>query len=482
MNTREGQLSVLWLKSMDLVLLVLALAVAITVANAGEATDNLEHYTVDFFATRIKLGNALLCSILLVIWSTTFKLNGLYRSSRLSSRLDLIRRCTRALCFSSLIVLVFAQLAGWKSVSAFTVFLFLLVSSLIVTGARLTVFEVSRKLRNRGVNVKSLLIIGGGARGTEFVERMQEQGKLGFKIAGFLENDPHYSLEKTNGVPYLGGFENLIPVIESGIVDEVVIALPIKSQYGLISEVIQKLEERGVVVHLLSDFFPHNLARVQPQKFNGLPLLSLHSTPLFHWRTEIKRLIDFSVALFLLTALSPLLIVTALVIYIDSPGPVLFFQKRFGLNKRRFWVYKFRTMAIDAEQKMKEIEHLNEKDGPIFKVKKDPRITRIGTFLRKTSIDELPQLINVLIGDMSLVGPRPLSLRDGSRLEEAWQKRRFSVRPGITCLWQVSGRSNLSFDEWMRLDLEYIDTWSLQLDWKILARTVPAVVTARGAV
>ncbi len=145
-------------------------------------------------------------------------------------------------------------------------------------------------------------------------------------------------------------------------------------------------------------------------------------------------------------------------------------------------MFKFRTMVTDAEARLKEIEHLNEKEGPIFKITNDPRITRVGKYLRKFSLDEFPQLINVLLGDMSLVGPRPLSIRDATNLEESWQKRRFSVKPGMTCLWQISGRSNLSFEEWVELDLEYIDTWSLQLDWWILMRTVPAVISARGAV
>jgi lipopolysaccharide/colanic/teichoic acid biosynthesis glycosyltransferase len=187
------------------------------------------------------------------------------------------------------------------------------------------------------------------------------------------------------------------------------------------------------------------------------------------------------VASIMLVLLFPLLAFVALAIKFDSEGPVFFIQGRVGFNKRRFRMIKFRTMCADAEARMQEVEHLNEKSGPIFKISKDPRTTRVGKWLRKASIDELPQLINVLFGDMSIVGPRPLSVRDALRMEEAWQKRRFSVKPGLTCLWQVSGRSNLSFEQWMELDLEYIDRWSLGLDGMILLRTIPAILLARGA-
>jgi lipopolysaccharide/colanic/teichoic acid biosynthesis glycosyltransferase len=187
------------------------------------------------------------------------------------------------------------------------------------------------------------------------------------------------------------------------------------------------------------------------------------------------------VGTFLLMVFAPLFIIAAVAIKLDSPGPIFFVQDRFGLNKRHFRMIKFRTMRADAEACMKDIEHLNEKSGPIFKIKNDPRITTVGRWLRKTSVDELPQLINVLLGEMSIVGPRPLSVRDALRMEVAWQKRRFSVKPGLTCLWQVSGRSNLSFEQWMQLDLDYIDHWSLKLDASILLRTIPAIVSTRGA-
>lgn len=179
--------------------------------------------------------------------------------------------------------------------------------------------------------------------------------------------------------------------------------------------------------------------------------------------------------------MAPLFLAVALLIKLTSEGPVFFTQERLGLNKRRFRIFKFRTMVAGAEQKQAELEHLNEVEGPVFKIKCDPRVTLVGKVLRKTSIDELPQLLNVLKGEMSLVGPRPLPVRDYEGFDQDWHRRRFSVRPGLTCLWQISGRSSISFDKWMELDMQYIDEWSLWLDLKILAGTIPAVLKGAGA-
>jgi exopolysaccharide biosynthesis polyprenyl glycosylphosphotransferase len=199
------------------------------------------------------------------------------------------------------------------------------------------------------------------------------------------------------------------------------------------------------------------------------------------YRLLLKQAIDVVFALMLLAILSPLMIIIATAIKLTSPGPALFVQERYGRNRRRFRMYKFRSMVSNAETLMTHVEELNEAKGPIFKIKKDPRITKVGRLLRKTSLDELPQLLNVIKGDMSLVGPRPMSLRDVHRFSKASLMRRFSVTPGLTGLWQVSGRSNTDFDDWIKLDLQYIDEWSLGLDLKILLRTVPAVLTGTGA-
>ena len=262
--------------------------------------------------------------------------------------------------------------------------------------------------------------------------------------------------------------------------DELVIALPMRSYYTQASEIAACCEEQGLALRHLSIFNPQR----KPADLVDIDysLITHYADSIAGIQMAIKRMLDVTVSLTTLIFFAPLMAGVALLIRFSSPGPVFFVQKRLGINKRRFNMYKFRTMVPDAEQKQAAIEHLNEASGSVFKIKDDPRVTPIGKFLRKTSIDELPQLFNVLIGDMSLVGPRPLPGRDYDRFDQDWQRRRFSVRPGITCLWQVKGRSSIGFDEWMKLDLNYIDQWSIWLDLEILIKTVPAVLRGSGAV
>jgi exopolysaccharide biosynthesis polyprenyl glycosylphosphotransferase len=227
--------------------------------------------------------------------------------------------------------------------------------------------------------------------------------------------------------------------------------------------------------------FDLKVARSRVEDFEGDSVVTHYTGSPEGWPVVVKRMLDFAVSLFLILLLLPIFAIAAWLIKLTSRGPILFVQKRLGLNKRRFSIYKFRTMVPDAENRIAEIQHLNEVSGPVFKITNDPRMTPIGRFLRKTSIDELPQLFNVLKGEMSLVGPRPLPVRDYEGFSQDWQRRRFSVRPGITCLWQVGGRSSVAFEKWMELDLQYIDKWSLWLDFQILLRTIPAVLRGSGA-
>jgi len=260
----------------------------------------------------------------------------------------------------------------------------------------------------------------------------------------------------------------------------VLIALPVRSSYSAIHSVIETCERVGVRATYLADVFPASLGRPRFEESREFPAVAMAIAP-EDGRVIVKRLIDIIGSMFALIVLAPVMLVTALAIRLTSPGPAIFAQERVGLNKRQFRMYKFRTMTADAEVCQGALEQLNEALGPVFKIRKDPRVTRIGRLLRRSSIDELPQLFNVLRGQMSLVGPRPLPLRDVARFTESSDMRRFSVRPGLTCLWQIRGRNELSFEEWMRLDLKYIDRWSLALDFLILLKTVPAVVGGVGA-
>jgi exopolysaccharide biosynthesis polyprenyl glycosylphosphotransferase len=264
-------------------------------------------------------------------------------------------------------------------------------------------------------------------------------------------------------------------------VDEVFIALSMEKYSDLVKPIVQLCEEQGIIVRLQSELFKLRIARWQLDELNGLPIFTIRSGPPEGWRLMAKRLIDVGGSITLLLLFTPLLLVAALLIKMDSPGPVLFKQERVGLNKRRFQLIKFRTMTDGAEEGQATLEALNEADGPVFKIKNDPRVTNLGRFLRRYSLDELPQLFNVLKGDMSLVGPRPLPVRDVARIAVQWHKRRLSVKPGVTCLWQVNGRSDIGFDQWVQMDLEYIDRWSLLLDLKILMKTIPAVLRGAGA-
>jgi exopolysaccharide biosynthesis polyprenyl glycosylphosphotransferase len=478
MTDRNGSLSNFFLKLSDVSLLLVSLALTIVLRYSPAENPG---FVIDYLSNRIKVTNALLGFSLVLSWHIAFVVQRLYVSHRLRPLGLELKEIGRAVLISSVTLLIAANLGSWPTINVWTVAMFGLVSFALIGSMRFGLRLNLRRLRRRGHNVKTLLIVGGGARGRGFVAQLNRRQDLGYRVLGYVDSDPAFADGEFNGAPWMGTVEELPRILANEVIDEVAIALPIKSQYMQIEAAVMLLEEQGITTHLLSDLFPQKLARSQPTDFDGVPIVSLHSAPLFSWRTEAKRIFDFVSAALLLLISAPALILVAVAIKLESEGPVFFVQDRVGLNKRRFRMLKFRTMQRDAEARMKDIEHLNEKTGPIFKIRNDPRVTSIGRWLRRTSIDELPQLVNVLLGDMSIVGPRPLSVRDALRMEEAWQKRRFSVKPGLTCLWQVSGRSNLSFDQWMQLDLQYIDTWSLELDARILLRTIPAILLAKGA-
>jgi exopolysaccharide biosynthesis polyprenyl glycosylphosphotransferase len=252
--------------------------------------------------------------------------------------------------------------------------------------------------------------------------------------------------------------------------------------FGQVEKVIHACEREGIESWLVADFFQTHISRTSFDTFYGKPVMVFRSTPEVSWQAVAKQLLDVCLAAILLVVASPFLLAAAIAIRLTSPGPLLFRQQRCGLNGKPFMMLKFRSMVTDADQRKHELAKLNEMAGPVFKVSNDPRVTPVGRWMRRYSIDELPQLINVLRGEMSLVGPRPLPIDEVERFDDPAHRRRLSVKPGLTCLWQVSGRNNVSdFRDWVRLDLEYIDNWSLWLDMKILCRTIPVVITGNGA-
>lgn len=338
---------------------------------------------------------------------------------------------------------------------------------------------MARHVRRRGFNFRTLLIVGLNVRSAEVASIIEKHPHWGLKILGFVAPNGEHPAEFA-GLPVLGAGEDLGRIIQNEVVDEVFFILS-RRQLDEFEDAILLCSELGIRSRVAL-FFPHLKARVLLEELEGIPLLTFTTVPASPFPLFLKRLSDLVVSLIGLIVLSPLLALIAVVQKLTSRGPVLFVQERCGLNGRRFRLFKFRTMVVDAEARRSEVDHLNEINGHAFKASDDPRITGFGRFLRRFSLDELPQLVNILRGDMSLVGPRPPIPAEVSQYQR-WQRRRLSMKPGLTGLWQVSGRADLEdFDGWIRLDLSYIDQWSPWLDFKILLKTIPAVLSGRGAV
>ncbi len=321
---------------------------------------------------------------------------------------------------------------------------------------------------------REVLIIGSGRGGQAAFEEMVDSPV--YNIVGVLDDD--FVGTGPMRKRFLGGLDLLDTLLKENPVSVVYCSLPVKSMYEPIQQVIEVCERFGVEVRHSSHLFQTKIARLDKKGNNHYSILRMVKDDSNHY---VKRAIDIVGSGTLLLLSLPVLIAVGIAIKLTSPGPIFFSQDRYGLHRRRFRMFKLRTMVINAEVLQAQLEGQNELGGPVFKIKADPRVTKVGAFLRKTSIDELPQFWNVLMGDMSLVGPRPLAVRDVLKIEDSAQLRRFSVLPGITCIWQMSGRNNTDFANWIRQDLEYIDSWSLMLDLKILVGTIPAVLWGKGA-
>ncbi len=465
------------LKIGDLMILGLTFLVALAYARTGLERGGIG----DVLSLPVHLSWILVLALVAIFWHLSFISLGLYHSRRLSSRSSEIGDVVAASFLGCGGVIVACSLLPGSFARArfFAVFLPCTIGLAILS--RLAMRAFLGEVRKHGRNLRSMLIFGTNPRAVQFAQTLEEKTDLGYRIVGFVDNewDGLRTFERS-GLPRVADLKTYPDFLRSNVVDEVSICLPIQSSYKIIAEIMTQCTMQGIVTRVLADFFEVRLT-TRADMVDGRPLLTIAPSGIRGGAAVLKTMLDRAGSLLLLSLLSPILLITAIAIKFTSAGPVFFTQVRLGLNKRPFRVIKFRTMFKDAEQKRAALEHLNEAQGPVFKIAHDPRITRVGRVLRKLSIDELPQLINVLKGDMSLVGPRPLPVRDYEGFDQNWHLRRFSVLPGISCLWQIGGRSNVQFDRWMELDMQYIDQWSLWLDLKILLKTIPAVLKGEGA-
>jgi|SRR5688572_2160560 len=415
---------------------------------------NLQGYTV------LPLKEYLwLLGIILPVWAVMLPLFRVY-SDLTSPPFDQVVQLTKGIFCAWLVVLA-AQF--FVSRDPFSIHRLIAVFTLVINYSLLVAYRIVliRLKKHGALDIRHVAVVGAGDDAREFARKIEEHRVWGLHLIGIFEQkDVRDLLER-------GGVDELIVVTDSE---------PLTN----FTETFLLCEELGVTVRVVLNFFPHSFARTELARFGEFPLLSFSTTPTNEALLFVRRIMDLAIVCTLGIPVLLVIGISSIAIRVTSPGPVFFKQERCGLNGRLFTMYKLRSMVDNAEQTRFELEALNEMDGPVFKSSRDPRRTTVGRFLRKFSIDELPQFFNVLRGDMSLVGPRPPLPQEVARYER-WQRRRLSMKPGITCLWQISGRNEISFQDWMKLDLTYIDNWSLLLDLKILLKTVPVVLMGRGA-
>lgn len=454
------------------VLLVLILFIQIREAlNFGHFVDYNTLLRIEF-----SFWHFLAILMLAVLWNQILKYMGLYSFRKSIGFLRQIRQIVIASSLGVATMLFCADLIGVAGIGREFSLVFWPVTVIAFLCSRLLLHTILYMVRSKSGNIHYVVIVGVNPRSIALFNSISKPG-LGMEVIGFVDDETHL-----DAIALLCTLDKFEQYISNHPVDEVLITLPIRSCYDKIARVIETCAKQGVKSKLITDLFdlPSNVPYYVAGDSHGAAL-NYEPVPMTDFQKDIKRIIDILFSFCALILLAPIFIIIAILILIDDGWPVFFTQERIGLNKRRFNVFKFRTMVRNAEQIQSELESLNETDGAAFKLTNDPRILKIGTFLRRTSLDETPQFLNVLLGTMTLVGPRPLPVRDFENFYDDRHRRRFSVKPGITGLWQVSGRSDISFDEWMRLDLQYIDCWSFLLELKILIMTLPAVLTARGA-
>lgn len=428
----------------------------------------------------VDMGHILLVIISGGIFSFLFRYFGSYSYQRFTSINTELKIIAKTVFLGSLILLglLFLTRPGYFPRTLFL--LFCIISFILLTLEKLLLFAVAQVIRNRNYNRKTVLVVGAGNQARQFVQTIQKHFHWGLDIVGFLDFAEGKVGREIFGKKILGTIHDVHQVLHDHPVDEVIITVSTR-RLGEIREVLEVCEREGVQVRIVSDFLGSIAKRFRADVIYGLPIVSISYIPENQLALAVKRVLDIGFSSLALIMLAPFFLSIAAAIKLTSPGPVFYEWNVVGWNKKPFKSWKFRTMVVGADKMKEQLAHLNEMSGPVFKITHDPRITPIGRFLRKFSLDELPQLWSVLKGDMSLVGPRPVFPKE-LKGYESWQRRKLSIKPGLTCLWQVNGRNKIhDFNDWAKMDLEYIDNWSLWLDFKILLKTIPAVMSGRGA-
>jgi len=414
--------------------------------------------------------------IIVPLWPVLLYYNDAYGSIRTKGLLQTLSPILKTVFIGGVLLMTILYIGKLELVSRAMLLLFLFFNVVLLSAVKISIYLFLHHIRGKGLNFRTVLIVGTGKRAEGYARLLYEHREWGMRLLGFVELEKGTTVEDRGNI--IGSIDQFNVILTSSQVDEVVFIVP-RKWLNRIEKQIIFCEQVGIKACILADFYPHTIAKMSLNELMGVSLLVFDPTYRFEDALAVKRVVDILLAGTALVLISPVFIVTSLLIRLTSPGPIFFTQERCGLNGRRFNMLKFRTMVENAESMKDNLDNLNEMAGPVFKIKKDPRITRVGRFLRKYSLDELPQILNVIKGDMSIVGPRPPIPAEVEKYE-MWQRRRLSVRPGITCSWQVNGRNKVGFDDWMKLDLQYIDTWSFKQDMKIILKTIPAVLKGTG--
>ncbi len=417
--------------------------------------------------------------IIVPIWLITLGLSGAYRSIRTKNFFNMAWIIFKSTVYTVFVSATFTFVLKIEYVSRVFFVSFIFFAFLFLLIEKYFLLTTIHYVRRKGYNYRRLLIVGTGSRAQHFINVIKKYPEWGFRISGVVDDEMARVGQKLMDHDIIGTLDDIPDILHKQAIDEVVFVVP-RSWLNKIQDSIAACELEGVKATLAIDLFDLKIAHAVQTELEGIPLITFEPTLGHEGQLFIKRMADIIFSMTALILFSPFFLITAILIKLTSKGPVFFKQKRLGRNGRKFVFYKFRSMYYDAQKKLTELERFNEASGPVFKIKNDPRITPVGRFLRKFSIDELPQFVNVLMGNMSIVGPRPPLPREVKRYEP-WQRRRLSMRPGLTCFWQINGRSKIAFDEWIKLDLQYIDNWSLWLDFKIFIKTIPVVILGIGA-